>query len=354
MNANVAVIDASNAINVSNTIDVSNNSTDVSNAINASNAIDSSNAINASGNLNASNPTDVSGNLNASNPHVNASNAINTSGNLNASNVGGKKVETVLRIRIPNLSDIFGSVKMPTNPIPGMIEKVKQKLTDINNLKFVVISLVNVLATKKGQELFKSLLKVIDPTMKMLTDEILKNVEKNKPEMVKVINELGQPVSQAIRETMGTVPGLGEGLAAYLALKNAILSSLNGANVASSFVDNLVVVPVSNVLKPTQESIKHAYELGNDLNNLNGDLKNMMELFNQVNCETEKLQKMSEKGSSVDSLLNVPDDNAPINNEPINNAKKVGGRLRHSRHIIKKITRRIKKWVRRFKNTRKR
>jgi len=308
-------------------------------------------------NVNANNVA-VSGNLNANNPPVNASdaidisnNAINASDAINASNVGGKKVETVLRIRIPNLSDIFGSVKIPTNPIPGMIEKVKQKITDVNNIKFVVISLVNVLATKKGQQLFKSLLKVIDPTMKMLTDEILRNVEKNKPEMVKVVNELGQPVSQAIRETMGTIPGFGEGLAAYLALKNAILSSLNGANVAASFVDNLVVVPVSNVLKPTQESIKHAYELGNDLNNLNGDLKNMMELFNEVNCEAEKLQKMSEKGSSIDSLLNVPDNNTHINN----NVKKIGGEKekRHRRHIINKSTRRIKKWVSRFKNTRK-
>ena len=124
---------------------------------------------------------------------------------------------------------------------------------------------------------------------------------------------------------------------------------MNGANLFSSTIDNFVTIPVSKVLKTTHESIKHASEMKDDANNVKNDLNNILKLCSEFHKETNKINSKVKNGHSADSLLvQQPTPQAP--------AVHSGGAKNHShrhRHAIHNSTRRIKKWVKRFSNTRK-
>jgi hypothetical protein len=253
----------------------------------------------------------------------------------------GKKL--VISIPIPQVTipNPFSFVKNKIDDVKNKIDDAKNKLLQLQNLKYAAIAMINILATKEGQVLFQSLLKGIEPSMKLFTDEMLIQVEKNKPQIVELVKELGQPVSQAVRESMGTIPGVGEGLAAYLALKNITLASLNGANLASSVVDNFIINPASKVLGETGKVLKNVSNLKNQADSVKKDFNNILQLFDKIDKETSKIEKMANNGSSLETLLNKQPENVP---------QKIKGGMRRE-HIIRNSTKRIKKWVGRFFNT---
>ena len=283
--------------------------------------------------MNGANNTNVGNNTNELNKTMN--------GNKLYSN-NGKKV--VISIPIPQVTmpNPFSFVKNKINDAKNKINDAKNKLLQLQNLKYAAIAMINVLATKEGQELFKSLLKAIEPSMKLFTDEMLIQVEKNKPKIVELVKEFGQPVSQAVRETMGTIPGIGEGLAAYLALKNTVLASLNGANLASSVVDNFAIYPAMKILKETGETMKHVSELKDEADSVKKDFNNILQLFDKIDKETSKIEKMANNGSSLETLLNK---------QPASVPPQIKGGMRRRQDIIRNSTKRIKKWVERFTNT---
>ena len=283
--------------------------------------------------MNGADNTNVGNNTNELNKTMN--------GNKLYSN-NGKKV--VISIPIPKVTmpNPFSFVKNKINDAKNKINDAKNKLLQLQNLKYAAIAMINVLATKEGQELFKSLLKGIEPSMKLFTDEMLIQVEKNKPKIVELVKEFGQPVSQAVRETMGTIPGVGEGLAAYLALKNTVLASLNGANLASTVVDNFAISPAMKILKETGETMKHVSELKDEADSVKKDFNNILQLFDKIDKETSKIEKMANNGSSLETLLNK---------QPASVPPQIKGGMRRRQDIIRNSTKRIKKWVERFTNT---
>jgi len=262
---------------------------------------------------------------------------MNSGGNVNNNNNNN----VVIRNPIPQIT-----IPNPLSFVKNKIDYVINKLLQLQNLKYAAIAMINILATKEGQELFKSLLKGIEPSMKLFIDEMLIQVEKNKPKIVELVKELGQPVSQAIRETMGTIPGVGEGLALYLALKNTALASLNGANLVSTVVDNFIINPAMKILKETDKTMKHISELKDEADSVKKDFNNILQLFDKIDKETSKIEKMVNNGSSLETLLNT---------RPITTAQALApaptptkGGMRRRQNIIRNSTKRIKKWVKRF------
>jgi hypothetical protein len=244
--------------------------------------------------------------------------------------------------------------------IPNPLSFVINKLLQLQNLKYAAIAMINILATKEGQELFKSLLKGIEPSMKLFIDEMLIQVEKNKPKIVELVKELGQPVSQAIRDSIGIIPGVGEGLALYLALKNTVLASLNGANLVSTVVDNFIINPAMKILKETDKTMKHISELKHEADSVKKDFNNILQLFDKIDKETSKIEKMANNGSSLETLLithpktttaptttAAPTAPAPTAAPTTTTAPTKGG-MRRRQNIIRNSTKRIKKWVKRF------
>lgn len=279
---------------------------------------------------------------------------MNSGGNVNNNNV-------VISNPIPQIT-----IPNPLSFVKNKIDYVINKLLQLQNLKYAAIAMINILATKEGQELFKSLLKGIEPSMKLFIDEMLIQVEKNKPKIVELVKELGQPVSQAIRDSIGIIPGVGEGLALYLALKNTVLASLNGANLVSTVVDNFIINPAMKILKETDKTMKHISELKDEADSVKKDFNNILQLFDKIDKETSKIKKMANNGSSLETLLNTrpittaptaPDPAtapaqalapAPAAPEPAPEPATTKGGMRRRKNIIRNSTKRIKKWVKRF------
>jgi len=252
------------------------------------------------------------------------------------------------------------TIPNPLSFVKNKIDDVINKLLQLQNLKYAAIAMINILATKEGQELFKSLLKGIEPSMKLFIDEMLIQVEKNKPKIVELVKELGQPVSQAIRDSIGIIPGVGEGLALYLALKNTALASLNGANLASTVVDNFAISPTMKILKETDKTMKHISELKDEADSVKKDFNNILQLFDKIDKETSKIEKMANNGSSLETLLithpktttapkttAAPTAAAPKTTTTTAAPPTKGG-MRRRQNIIRNSTKRIKKWVKRF------
>jgi hypothetical protein len=256
------------------------------------------------------------------------------------------------------------TIPNPLSFVKNKIDDVINKLLQLQNLKYAAIAMINILATKEGQELFKSLLKGIEPSMKLFIDEMLIQVEKNKPKIVELVKELGQPVSQAIRDSIGIIPGVGEGLALYLALKNTVLASLNGANLVSTVVDNFIINPAMKILKETDKTMKHISELKDEADSVKKDFNNILQLFDKIDKETSKIEKMVNNGSSLETLLNTrpitTTTTAPTTTAPApapapapataapTTAPTTKGGMRRRQNIIRNSTKRIKKWVKRF------
>ena len=243
---------------------------------------------------------------------------------------------TILKFVIPN----FPTIHMPNLSFINPIEYIKKKLTfDINSFKIMIIAMLNVLSTPDGKEFFKSLLRALDPTIKIFTDEIMINVRKNKPKLVMLIKELGEPVGQAIRDSLGTIPVFGEAVGAFLALKNSIMAALKGANLISSTVDNFVTIPMSKVLKTTHQALRNASDAKDDANAVNKDIENILKMCNQYHKEMDKIKNAMDRGSSPESLMKKPD---------IEPEKKMNGGKQ--RVMLHNSTRRMKRWVKRFSN----
>lgn len=252
------------------------------------------------------------------------------------------------------------TIPNPLSFVKNKIDDVINKLLQLQNLKYAAIAMINILATKEGQELFKSLLKGIEPSMKLFIDEMLIQVEKNKPKIVELVKELGQPVSQAIRDSIGIIPGVGEGLALYLALKNTVLASLNGVNLVSTVVDNFIINPAMKILKETDKTMKHISELKDEADSVKKDFNNILQLFDKIDKETSKIVKMANNGSSLETLLithpktttapkttAAPTAAAPKTTTTTAAPPTKGG-MRRRQNIIRNSTKRIKKWVKRF------
>ncbi len=253
------------------------------------------------------------------------------------------------------------TIPNPLSFVKNKIDYVINKLLQLQNLKYAAIAMINILATKEGQELFKSLLKGIEPSMKLFIDEMLIQVEKNKPKIVELVKELGQPVSQAIRDSIGIIPGVGEGLALYLALKNTVLASLNGANLVSTVVDNFIINPAMKILKETDKTMKHISELKDEADRVKKEFNDILQLFDKIDKETSKIEKMANNGSSLETLLithpktttapkttAAPTAAAPKTTTTTTAAPPTKGGMRRRQNIIRNSTKRIKKWVKRF------
>jgi hypothetical protein len=243
---------------------------------------------------------------------------------------------TILKFVIPN----FPTIHMPNFSFLNPIEYIKKKFTfDMKSFKIMIIALLNVLSTPDGKEFFKSLLRALDPTIKIFTDEVIINVRKNKPKLVMLIKELGEPVGQAIRDSLGTIPVFGEAVGAFLALKNSIMAALKGANLISSTVDNFVTIPMSKVLKTTHQALRNASDAKDDANAVNKDIENILKMCNQYHKEMDKIKNAMDRGSSPESLMKKPD---------IEPEKKMNGGKQ--RVMLHNSTRRMKRWVKRFSN----
>jgi hypothetical protein len=180
--------------------------------------------------------------------------------------------------------------------VPELIQK-------IHSLKIAIIAVTNVLASVKGQALLKESLKIIDPTVKLLTDEIIISIRNNNTRLLSVLKEFATPVATAIRDAMGAIPGFGEGLGIYLAAKNASLSFINGVNMFSSIADSFITIPLNKIFNQTFISIEHAKELKGNINNMSREVKSALQLINEIDKETEKIGSMINTGTDINSLI---------------------------------------------------
>jgi hypothetical protein len=242
-------------------------------------------------------------------------------------------------------------MQMPEQP------KMPRMRFNKDSLKMLIVAVTNVLSKPEGQALLKSSLKIIDPTLKMFTDEVVRSIKKNKPKLMHTIKDMAIPVATVIRNAMGTIPGFSEGLAAYLAVKNVLLTTANGVNLFSATVNSFFTMPLKKIFKQTHESIVNVIKLKDDVGMINNDVTNVMKLFSQFDKEASKIQNMMMNGSNLNSLLTHNTNMVGANMMPnmvgsnmmpnmVPNMNMVGGN-----NIIKKSTQRINKWVRKFKGT---
>jgi hypothetical protein len=277
---------------------------------------------------------------------------------------------TMPKVNIPK-------VNMPTIPKFAMPQLPASPINP-NTIKVLIVSISNVLAKPEGRALLKQSLKMLDPAIKMLTDEMVINIRKNNPKLVTVLREFGTPVASAARDTMGMVPGFGEALSVYLAAKNVSLSMASGANMFSSIVDSFLTVPLTKVFKQSLESIENVKKLKKGIDGMSDELKSSLKLINEFEKETTKISAMVNSGVNVKSLMgsNIsPIALAqPINMankmplalaqpitmakplslaQPINMANKMpiikGGSA--GKTVIKKTTKRMRQTIKRFYTT---
>lgn len=247
---------------------------------------------------------------------------------------------TILKFIIPR----FPTIHMPSFSFLNPIEYIKKKLTfDMKSFKIMIIAMINALGTPDGKAFIKSLLRTLDPTIKIFTDEVIINIRKNKPKLVMLIKELGEPVGQAIRDSLGTIPVFGEIVGAFLALKNSIMAALKGANLISSTLDNFVTIPMSKVLKTSHQAFQNASNLKGDANELKNDLDNILKFCNQYHKETNKIKEAMDRGSSPEALLKKPDTKQLQND---GDKKMNGGK----QLVLHNSTRRMKRYVKMFAN----
>jgi hypothetical protein len=255
-------------------------------------------------------------------------------------------------------------MQMPQMQMPQMQmpqPKMPRMRFNKDSLKMLIVAVTNVLSKPEGQALLKSSLKIIDPTLKMFTDEVVRSIKKNKPKIIHVIKDMAIPVATVIRNAMGTIPTFSEVLALYLAVKNVLLTTASGVNLFSATVNSFFTMPLKKIFKQTHESIVNVIKLKDDVGMINNDVKNVMKLFSQFDKEASKIQGMMANGSNLNSLLTHPNANMMPNMVGANmvganlvgqnmmvgpNMMMVGGN-----NIIKKSTQRINKWVRKFKGT---
>ena len=263
-------------------------------------------------------------------------------------------------------------MQMPQMQMPEQIQipqmqmpqpKMPRMRFNKDSLKMLIVAVTNVLSKPEGQALLKSSLKIIDPTLKMFTDEVVRSIKKNKPKLMHVIKDMAIPVATVIRNAMGTIPGFSEGIATYLAVKNVLLTTASGVNLFSATVNSFFTMPLKKIFKQTHESIVNVIKLKDDVGMINNDVKNVMKLFSQFDKEASKIQGMMANGSNLNSLLTHPNANMMPNmvgaNMNVVGANLVGQNMMvgpnmmmvGGNNIIKKSTQRINKWVRKFKGT---
>jgi hypothetical protein len=102
---------------------------------------------------------------------------------------------------------------------------------------------------------------------------------------------------------MGMVPGFGEALSVYLAVKNVSLSVSSGANMFSSIVDSFLTVPLTKVFKQSLESLENAKKLKKGIDGMSDELKSSLKLINEFEKETTKISSMVNSGVNVNSLM---------------------------------------------------
>lgn len=235
-------------------------------------------------------------------------------------------------------------------------------INTISNIKYISIAIINVFSTNEGKILFKSLLKAIEPTFNLFTNEIILQIKNNKHKIIELFKEFSDPVSKAIRNSMGTIPGFGEVLATYLSLKNIFFSVLNGSNLISTIIETIAINPLSNSIKKLRETIKKLYLLKDESNFLNNEFNNVLKLVCLINNESKKIEQLINKGDNPINLIqnnnNILNNNILNNNNIINNNTQNGGNkyffnIKNKKYIknIKNTTRRIKKSIINFFNT---
>lgn len=232
-------------------------------------------------------------------------------------------------------------------------------INTISNIKYISIAIINVFSTNEGKILFKSLLKAIEPSFNLFTNEIILQIKNNKHKIIELFKEFSDPVSKAIRNSMGTIPGFGEVLATYLSLKNIFFSVLNGSNLISTIIETIAINPLSNSIKKLRETIKKLYLLKDESNILNNEFNNVLKLVCLINNESKKIEQLINKGDNPINL--IQNNNILNNNNIINNNTQNGGNkrnksffnIKNKKYIknIKNTTRRIKKSIINFFNT---
>ena len=264
------------------------------------------------------------------------------------------------QIQMPQMQMQMPQMQMPQMQIPEQIQIPQPKMPRMrfnkDSLKMLIVAVTNVLSKPEGQALLKSSLKIIEPTLNLFTDEVVRSIKKNKPKIIHVIKDMAIPVATVIRNAMGTIPTFSEVLAIYLAVKNVLLTTASGVNLFSATVNSFFTMPLKRIFKETHESIVNVIKLKDDVGMINNDVKNVMKLFSQFDKEASKIQGMMANGSNLNSLLTHPNANMMPNMVGANlvgqnmmvgpNMMMVGGN-----NIIKKSTQRINKWVRKFKGT---
>lgn len=274
------------------------------------------------------------------------------------------------KVTIPNMQNVnIPKVTIPKATMPKFaMPQLPASPINPNTIKVLIVSISNVLAKPEGRALLKQSLKMLDPAIKMLTDEMVINIRKNNPKLVTVLREFGTPVASAARDTMGMVPGFGEALSVYLAAKNVSLSMSSGANMFSSIVDSFLTVPLTKVFKRSLESLENAKKLKKGIDGMSDELKSSLKLINEFDKETTKISAMVNSGVNVNSLMgsNI----SPItmaNKMPLTMANKMpvtmaqplalankspiikGGSA--GKTVIKKTTKRMRQTIKRFYTT---
>ena len=277
---------------------------------------------------------------------------------------------TMPKVNIPKVN--IPKVEIPKATMPKVaMPQLPASPINPNTFKVLIVAISNVLAKPEGRALLKQSLKMLDPAIKMLTDEMVINIRKNNPKLVTVLREFGTPVASAARDTMGMVPGVGEALSVYLAAKNVSMSMASGANMFSSIVDSFLTVPLTKVFKQSLESLENAKKLKKGIDGMSDELKSSLKLINEFEKETTKISAMVNSGVNVNSLMAVPQQ---INMaqplalaKPINTANKMpvtiakplalankmpvikGGSA--GKTVIKKTTKRMRQTIKRFYTT---
>jgi hypothetical protein len=251
-------------------------------------------------------------------------------------------------MKMPNMN-----INLPSANIDRMIAQ-KQ-----NMMKSFFIAIVNVLLTSEGKILFEKSTKVITPAIDLIGKEIIKGIKNNKGKIVEGVKELGKPVVEALRGLLGIVPVVGNAINLFLTVKDVVNAVINGTNLVTATVDNMVLKPLKNVFKPTHQAIIHTMDIQKEFKYIDNDF---IKLLKMCNDEWARIQRLESQGINTALMLKNKANfaAAAANADAVigEDAKKAlqeqdkitwcsgGGSM--SRRMIENSTNRIRKTIKRF------
>lgn len=220
-------------------------------------------------------------------------------------------VSDIKNKNIYNNSNSNSNFSQKSDNTKKMASKLSMPKIKINPIKVFIVSLVNIFATNEGRFLLRSVIKLMEPTVKIFLEELIRNIDKNKPLLIRSINAFLKPAVSAVIDTLRSIPAAGEVLSGVIAIRNLLLAVINGSNLFSASVDNLITSPLKELLKQTHVSYVNLKDLDKERRE---SVISLLKLIEQYNMKKIEIEEGMRNGVDIKKFLNNKNVGAALNN----------------------------------------